>query len=146
MDDVLRTALENLSIQIKEEDATITYDPLPVITVDITQMVRVMQNLISNAIKFHGEKAPEVHISCKDLGNEFQFFVKDNGIGIDPIYKDKIFILFQRLHARDKYEGTGIGLAITKKIVERHGGNIWFDSEVDKGSTFIFTLPKRSLK
>ena len=108
---------------------------------DENQMASLLQNLISNAIKFHDGKDPNVHVSCENKGNEMLFSVSDNGIGIDAEYKDKVFIIFQRLHSRDAYEGTGIGLAVTKKIVERHGGKIWFESEVGKGTTFFFTLP-----
>jgi chemotaxis family two-component system sensor kinase Cph1 len=134
--------MENLSIRIREEKAFITHDPLPTILADDSQMIQVLQNLIGNAIKFHGTEPPMVHISYKDNGTEWRFSVQDNGIGINPEYKDKIFVLFQRLHNRDKYEGTGIGLAICKKIVELHGGKIWFDSRPGSGTTFYFTITK----
>jgi light-regulated signal transduction histidine kinase (bacteriophytochrome) len=108
-------------------------------------MVQVMQNLLSNAFKFHGQEAPRVHVSCETLGREWVFSVRDNGIGIDPRHSDRLFTLFQRLHTRDEYPGTGIGLAISKKIVERHGGKIWFESETGKGTTFYFTIPKEGM-
>ena len=146
MEKVLGQAINNLQLQIKDENATITSDVLPTVLADDAQMMSVLQNLISNAIKFHGDEEAKVHISCIDKGNEYLFSVKDNGIGIDAEYKDKVFVLFQRLHTREKYEGTGIGLAIAKKIVERHGGKIWFESELGKGTTFHFTVPKRSVR
>jgi light-regulated signal transduction histidine kinase (bacteriophytochrome) len=104
-------------------------------------MVQVFQNLIANAIKFRGENHPEVRIGATRLGNEWVFSVSDNGIGINPEYWDKIFEIFKRLHTRDEYPGTGIGLAICRRIVERHGGRIWVESEEGKGSTFFFSLP-----
>ncbi len=146
MEKALEKVLTGLSIKIQEEHATITHDELPMIYADDVQIMQVMQNLISNAIKFHGDKAPIIHIGCEDMGDRFLFSVQDNGIGIDPAYKDKVFVIFQRLHTRDKYEGTGIGLAIAKKIVERHGGKIWFESELGKGTTFFFTIPKGSMR
>ena len=142
MEKVLAKALENLMIRIGENNALITHDHLPTIMADDSQMTQVMQNLIGNAIKFHGTEPPMVHISCKDEGTEWCFSVSDNGIGIDPQYRDKIFVLFQRLHARNEYEGTGIGLAICKKIIELHGGKIWFDSRPGSGTTFYFTVSK----
>lgn len=104
-------------------------------------MTLLLENLLSNAIKFHGEAAPQVRVSAKVLGNEWVFAVEDNGIGIDHRQKDHLFQMFQRLHTREEYPGTGIGLAIAKKIVERHGGHIWFESEVGRGTTFFFTIP-----
>jgi light-regulated signal transduction histidine kinase (bacteriophytochrome) len=106
-----------------------------------TQIGQVFQNLILNGIKYHGEEAPKIYISAMKQGMEWIFSVKDNGIGIDPQYSNRIFEIFKRLNSRDKYPGTGIGLAICKKIVERHGGRIWVESELGKGSTFYFTLP-----
>jgi light-regulated signal transduction histidine kinase (bacteriophytochrome) len=108
---------------------------------DPTQFVQVFQNLIFNGIKFHNEEAPKIHIFATKQGIEWMFSVQDNGIGIDPQYSEKIFEIFKRLHTRDKYSGTGIGLAICKRIVERHGGRIWVESELGKGSAFYFTLP-----
>ena len=114
MEEVLNIVLENLSLRIKEEKASIVRDRLPTILADEVQMMQLLQNLVGNALKFHRNEPPIVHIAYRDHGNEHLFSVKDNGIGIDPAYKDKVFILFQRLHPREKYEGTGIGLAIAK--------------------------------
>jgi signal transduction histidine kinase len=114
---------------------------LPKVSVDRSQMTQVFQNLISNAIKFRGGHRPEIHIGAVRDTNEWVFSVKDNGIGIDPEYTEKIFEIFQRLHIRSEYEGTGIGLAICRRIIERHGGRIWVESEEGKGSVFYFTIP-----
>jgi light-regulated signal transduction histidine kinase (bacteriophytochrome) len=143
MEGVVGQVLKNLTVQIKEDEASITRDRLPTIMADDLQMVQVMQNLVSNAIKFHGEESPKVHISCEEGGKEWVFSVRDNGIGIDPQFRDRLFVLFQRLHPREEYDGTGIGLAVTKKIVERHGGRIWLESELGKGTVFYFTMPRR---
>ena len=144
MEEVLKITMDNLSLQIMEEKAIISHTPLPTIIADDLQMTQLLQNLIGNAIKFHGTDKPEVHISCQNEDTHWLFAIKDNGIGIDPQYKDKIFVLFQRLHNREEYEGTGIGLAISKKIVERHGGRIWFESRPGSGTTFYFTIPKEA--
>ena len=138
---ILNKALSNLKLFIKENNATISHDPLPVVMADSIQLVQVFQNLIINGIKSHSEGAPKIHISVEKKENEWVFSVQDNGIGIDPQYSERIFDIFKRLHTREKYPGTGIGLAICKKIVERHGGLIWVESELGKGSTFYFTLP-----
>lgn len=139
---ILMHALNNLQLVIKETRASITHDPLPVVLADATQITQVFQNLIDNAIKFRGEGViPQIHISAVSLDGMWQFAVRDNGIGIPRDYLDKIFILFERLHGRDAYPGTGLGLALCKRIIERHGGRIWVESEVGKGSTFYFTLP-----
>ena len=138
---VLDQVLSNLELYIKENRATISHDPLPEVMADNTQLAQVFQNLIINGIKFHSEEAPIINISAEKKANEWLFSVKDNGIGIDPQYSEKIFEVFKRLHKKEEYPGTGIGLAICKKIVERHGGRIWVESELGKGSTFYFTLP-----
>ncbi|MEO8613440.1 MAG: ATP-binding protein [Chloroflexota bacterium] len=143
--EVIQETIHNLHAQLKETGATVTYDdPLPTIMADSDQMGRVFQNLISNAIKFHGDAPPHVHISAENCADHWQFAVKDNGIGIEPEYFDRIFIIFQRLHTRREYEGTGIGLAICKRIVERHGGRMWVESEPNIGSTFYFTIPHQN--
>jgi PAS domain S-box-containing protein len=139
---VLGEAIMNLSKAIEENRALVVNDDLPIVRGDASQLRQVFQNLVANAIKFHGADAPRVHISARDLDNEWRFAVNDNGIGIDPQYQDKVFLLFQRLHTRQEYPGTGIGLAVCKRIVERHNGRIWFESQPGKGSTFFFTLPK----
>ena len=138
---ILNQVLSNLDLYIKENKATITFDPLPEVMADNTQMAQVFQNLIANGIKFHSEKAPRIHISAEKKATEWLFSVQDNGIGIDPQYSEKIFEVFKRLHKKEEYPGTGIGLAICKKIVEKHSGRIWVESELGKGSTFYFTLP-----
>ena len=137
---VLSRVLTDLKGTISANNARITHDPLPAVQADRTQLEHLFQNLIGNAIKFHGEKAPEVHIGAESENGHWLFSVADNGIGIDQQYSDKAFAVFQRLHGRGEYAGTGVGLAICKKIVERHGGHIWFESEPGKGSTFYFTL------
>lgn len=141
-EEVLETVLLNLDMAIKEAHAKVTHDPLPVIYADPSQLGQVLQNLISNAIKFtrEGETAA-VHISAKRDGDQFVFSVKDSGIGIEPELFEKVFVIFQRLNPADKYPGTGIGLAVTKKIVERHGGQIWVESTPGQGTTFFFTMP-----
>ena len=138
----LGLALGNLKLAIQDCKARISHDPLPEVIGDEAQLVQLFQNLVGNAIKFHGEKAPFVQISAEPKGNEWVFSVEDNGIGIDPQYAERIFIIFQRLQGRDQYEGTGIGLASCKRIVERHGGRIWVESTPGNGATFFFTLPK----
>jgi PAS domain S-box-containing protein len=143
----LEEALSNLRATIQESGAVVTLDSLPAITTDDTQLVQVFQNLVGNAIKYHGLKAPLVHVSAmKNGGKEWIFSVRDNGLGIDPQYFERIFVLFQRLHGREEFKGTGIGLAICTKIVERLGGRIWVESEPQKGSTFYFALPERDGK
>jgi len=137
----LAESLKNLQIAIDESRALITQDPLPTVLGDGIQLTQVFQNLISNAIKFHGPNSPQIQIKVKKIGQEWQFSVADNGIGIDQEHRERIFVIFQRLHSRERYPGTGIGLAICKKIVERHGGRIWMDSKPGQGTTFYFTLP-----
>ncbi|MGO9614512.1 MAG: sensor histidine kinase [Dissulfurispiraceae bacterium] len=138
--EVLEKAVSNLKITIEESGAIITSDRLPVINADESQLIQVFQNLISNAIKFKGSEVPRIHISAEKKDMEWLFSVKDNGTGIPPQYKDRIFKIFQRLHGRE-YPGVGIGLSLCRRIVERHGGVIWFDSEAGEGTTFYFTIP-----
>ncbi len=138
---VLNQSLNDLKVAIEENGAVVTHDPLPTVMVDKLQLGQIFQNLIGNAIKFRGNEPPRIHVSASRNGNMWTFSVRDNGIGIAPEYAERIFIIFQRLHGRNEYDGTGIGLAICKKIVERHGGRIWAESEVGKGATFYFTLP-----
>ena len=142
MNDLVQRTVVLLKVPIEETGAVITVESLPTIHGDESQITQVMQNLIANAIKFHGEAGPEVHVSGKMGPREWTFAVKDNGIGLDMEYSDRIFLMFQRLHNRDGYPGTGVGLAIAKKIVERHGGRIWVESEEGKGATFFFTISK----
>jgi PAS domain S-box-containing protein len=145
--DALKEALTNLRTTIEASGAVVTHDSLPVITTDDTQLALVFQNLIGNAIKYRSAEVPHVHVSAsKNGGPEWIFSVRDNGLGIDPQYFERIFILFQRLHGRNEFAGTGIGLAICKKIVERLGGRIWVESQPEKGSTFHFALPERNEK
>jgi PAS domain S-box-containing protein len=139
---IFTDALSTLRLVIKETRASITHDQLPVVLCDGTQVTQVFQNIIDNAIKFRKKGiAPEIQITAAPRNGMWQFAIRDNGIGIPPEYTDKIFILFERLHGRDTYPGTGLGLALCKQIIERHGGRIWIDSEVGVGSTFFFTLP-----
>jgi light-regulated signal transduction histidine kinase (bacteriophytochrome) len=138
---VLRQTLLNLRATIQETGAIITHDPLPTVTVDATQLVLLLQNLIGNALKFQGHNSPLVHVSAVKLGNEWQFSVRDNGIGIPAKYLQRIFMIFQRLHNKSKYPGSGMGLALVKRIAERHGGRVWADSKPNKGTTFYFTIP-----
>ncbi|MBI4282351.1 MAG: PAS domain S-box protein [Chloroflexi bacterium] len=133
-------AVANLRAAIEESGAVVTHDALPTVMADALQLAQVFQNLIDNAVKFHGEESPQVHVSAERKGDEWLFSVRDNGIGIDPQYFDRLFVIFQRLHSRSEYPGTGIGLALCKRIVERHGGRIWVESEPGKGATFFFTL------
>ncbi|HOO56755.1 MAG TPA: PAS domain S-box protein [bacterium] len=139
----LAEALANLGALINETDAVITKDDMPRIPADYSQLVQVFQNLVGNAIKFKGDEPPRIHVSAELKDGRWEFSVSDNGIGIESEYKDRIFVIFQRLHAKSAYSGTGIGLALCKRIVERHGGKIWFESEPGKGSVFNFTLPAK---
>ncbi|MBM3933479.1 MAG: PAS domain S-box protein [SAR202 cluster bacterium] len=134
-------AMANLQMAIEESAAQITFDPLPVINGNPTQLVQLFQNLFSNAIKFRGQEKPRIHISVRKSLNEWTSIVKDNGIGIAPEYHNRIFQIFQRLHGKTEYPGMGIGLAICKQIVERMGGRIWLESEMGKGAAFMFTVP-----
>ncbi|HZD44346.1 MAG TPA: ATP-binding protein, partial [Methanomicrobiales archaeon] len=139
--EILEETLSNLRSMIVESGSRITHDPLPVVMVDPPQLRQVFQNLIANAIKYRSESPPSIHVSAERTHGMWKFSVRDNGIGIEPQYFQKIFVIFQRLHGRDKYEGTGIGLALVKRIIERHGGSIWVESDIGRGSTFYFTLP-----
>jgi PAS domain S-box-containing protein len=141
---VVAQARENLTVAIEQSGAKVKVGPLPTVSGDETQLVQLFQNLFDNAIKFRGATPPVVSVSCHDAGNQWEFAVQDNGIGIDPKHQDRIFRLFQRLHSEQEYPGTGIGLAVCKKIVERHGGTIRVESEPGKGSAFIFTLPEQT--
>jgi light-regulated signal transduction histidine kinase (bacteriophytochrome) len=138
---VLQEVLRDLKLAIEGCGAVVTYDPLPTVMADPTQLGQLFQNLIGNAIKFRGEETPRVHIGVTRKNAAWLFSVRDNGIGIDPQYSDRIFTIFQRLHPRERYAGTGVGLAVCRKIVERHGGEIWVVSEAGKGATFYFTMP-----
>lgn len=142
LNECINQAIKNLKVAIDESDAQITCSDLPTIKADKLQMSQLFQNLISNALKYRGNNRPKIHISVTENEHEWQISITDNGIGIDPLYKEKIFIIFQRLHSKSEYSGTGIGLAICKKIVGRHEGRIWVDSEINHGSTFHFTIKK----
>ncbi len=134
----------NLKIAIEEGGATVTHDPLPRVMADGSQLAQLLQNLIGNAIKFRDHRPPHVHVSAERRDGGWQIAVRDNGIGIEPQYVERIFLIFQRLHTRAEYPGTGIGLAICKKIVERHAGRIWVESQPGQGATFYFTLPDKA--
>jgi PAS domain S-box-containing protein len=140
MASVVERTLLNLGQTLSEAGAQVVYDGLPEVLGDENQLVELLQNLIANAIKFHGEDAPRIEVSAELSDGYWTFAVGDNGIGIDPAYKERIFVIFQRLHARSEYPGTGIGLAVCKRIVERHGGRIWVESTAGAGATFLFTL------
>ena len=138
----LDSALENLSAAIEDAEATVTADELPTVLGNSAQLTQLFQNLIENAIKFRSESPPRVHIGAIRSGDLWEFSCSDNGIGVEPQYADRIFLIFQRLHPRDVYPGTGIGLALCRKIVEFHGGQLWLDaSGADQGTTFRWTLP-----
>jgi len=135
-------AIENLKVAIAENDARVDYEALPTVIGDHIQLVQLFQNLIGNAIKYRSSEPPQVRISAESNREESAFCVADNGIGIEPKYHDKVFVIFQRLHGRDERSGMGLGLALCKKIVQRHGGRIWLDSQDGEGSRFHFTLKK----
>lgn len=140
---ILKDVISNLKVTIEEFNATISYSSLPIINADKTQILQLFQNLIANSIKFHGNDLPMIKITASEKDKEWLFSLSDNGIGIDPKYFDRIFLIFQRLHTKEEFPGTGIGLAICKKIVERHGGKIWVESTPGRGSTFYFTITKK---
>ena len=143
METVLDQVAASLRPAIDASGAALTHDPLPTLLADASQMVQLLQNLINNAIKFHGHEPPHVHVSSEKNNGEWVFSVSDNGIGIDPKDAQRIFVIFQRLHTDREYHGTGIGLAVCKKIVERHGGRIWVKSQPGNGSMFQFTIPRK---
>ena len=138
----LAGALANLANAIAESGASVTHSALPRVSVHQVHLQQLFQNLVGNALKYRSEKTPVVHIAAEERNGQWLFSVRDNGIGISPAFHERVFGLFKRLHARDEYSGTGIGLAICKRIVERYGGRIWVESEPDKGWTFFFTLPR----
>jgi light-regulated signal transduction histidine kinase (bacteriophytochrome) len=137
----LRQAMDNLSASIQEVGAEVTHGQLPTVKADPSQLPQLFQNLLGNAIKFHGEAPPKIHVDARRDGDCWQFSVRDNGIGIAPKLHDEIFEVFRRLHTQKQYAGTGIGLAICKKIVDRHGGRIWVESQPGQGAIFYFTIP-----
>jgi len=137
---VLGRALQNLKVAIEESGARVTHDPLPEVMADDRQLEQLFQNLVGNAIKYRGDEPPCVHVRAERSNGSWMFSIKDNGIGIEPQYYERVFLIFQRLHTKKEYSGTGIGLAVCKKIVERHGGRIWVESEPGQGSNFMFTL------
>jgi len=138
---ILQTAVDNLSAAIHERSAVVTWDPLPDIVADPGLLAEVFQNLIANGIKFHTDGAPRVHVSATQRDSEWVFSVRDNGIGIEPRQSHRIFQLFERLHSYDEFPGTGVGLVIAQKILERHNGRIWFESNPGEGATFYFSIP-----
>ncbi len=138
---VFAQTLANLELAIQESGAKVCHEPLPTVSADEVQLGQLFQNLIGNGIKYRREGPLEIHVACKPEGSHWLFSVRDNGIGIEPQYHERIFTIFQRLHAKEQYPGSGIGLAICKKIVERHGGKIWVESDLGEGATFYFTLP-----
>ena len=144
LEEVLKVILSHLQTAVEEKQAQITCHSLPKVMADPLMIGQVFQNLIGNALKYRGREPPKIHISAEKEENQFILSVKDNGIGISSEHLERIFVIFQRLHSRDEYEGTGIGLAIAQKIVHQHGGKIWVESEPGKGSTFYFTLPDYS--
>lgn len=139
--EALTEAIDNLQLTIEENNATILVDQLPTIYGDQHQIIQLFQNLLSNAIKFRREAPPQIHVRAEQRDHEWVFSMQDNGIGIEPEYTKRLFTIFQRLHSKERYPGTGIGLAICKKVIERHGGQIWFTSTPGEGTTFYFTLP-----
>lgn len=143
---VFKQARDNLAKAIEESGALIFTDPLPLVQGDEVQLIQLFQNLVANAIKFRGSEMPQVHVSARKKGHDWVFAIRDNGIGIASEHQERIFTIFQRLHARSEFPGTGIGLAICKKIVNRHGGRIWVESQPGKGSTFYFSIPEEVQK
>jgi PAS domain S-box-containing protein len=147
LNDVMENVLRDCRKTVEEKEASVQWDNLPMIMADRSSMHRLLSNIVNNALKYHAENSqPKVHIKAEETDTTWRILVSDNGIGISPAYGDKIFQIFQRLHTVDEYKGTGIGLAICRKIVENYGGSIWVESEEGKGSTFIFEIPKSSKK
>jgi light-regulated signal transduction histidine kinase (bacteriophytochrome) len=140
--EVLYAATSNLEVAIRENEAVIEHDDLPQVMGDEGQLIQVFQNIIGNAVKFHGKEPPHIRVCAELQGDEWVFSIKDNGIGIDPQFFERIFLVFQRLNGNE-YPGTGIGLSIARKIVQRHGGRMWPESQPGEGSTFYFTVPRR---
>ncbi len=138
---VCGTAVQNLQASIRECEAVVRVGRLPDVMADAAQLTQLFQNLIGNAIKYRNGRRPEIRVAARPRGSQWVFSVQDNGIGIESQYFERIFQMFQRLHTREEYSGTGIGLAICRKIVERHGGRIWVESQPGEGSTFLFTVP-----
>jgi PAS domain S-box-containing protein len=138
---VFDAVVANLQTAIAESGAVVTRGPLPTVRADATQLTQVLQNLIGNGLKYRGLQRPEIRVAAERRADDWLFSVHDNGIGIDPKFAERIFVIFQRLHTREEYPGTGIGLALCKKVVERHGGHIWVESQPGQGATFYFTLP-----
>ena len=134
--------IDNLQVTIQEHDAQVTHDSLPRVWVEAGLFAQLLQNLIGNALKFIKDKVPQIHLSVKEQPESWLFSIKDNGIGIAPEHLERIFGIFQRLHTRKEYAGTGIGLAVCKRIVEYHNGQIWVESKLGEGTTFYFTIPK----
>jgi signal transduction histidine kinase len=145
-DSVLERVRLGLRLDIESSGAVVSNDLLPTVLVDETQIYQLFHNLVANALKYRGEEPPEIHVSARYEESDWLFAVRDNGIGFDPKYAERIFLMFQRLHGRDDYDGTGIGLALCQRIVERHGGRIWAESEEGKGSTFYFTIPGKEVQ
>ncbi len=137
----VEAALESLHLAMEEADATVTHGELPPVTADVGQLTQLFLNLLGNALRFRGEDPPEVRVEAVREGDDWVFSVQDNGLGIASAHQDRVFEIFRRLHSREAYEGTGMGLALCKRIVERHGGRIWVESEEGEGATFRFTLP-----
>lgn len=142
-EDVFNYAVRLVTAAIEESGGAIIRDHLPAVAADASQLVSVFQNLIGNGIKYRNSLSPRIHVSAAEQEDEWLFSVKDNGIGIEAEFAERIFVIFQRLHSQVEYPGTGVGLAICKKVIERHGGSIWVESEPQNGSTFFFTLPTR---
>ena len=141
---IMTEVQENLRFAIEDSRAEIILGDLPIVSGDEHQLLQIFQNLVSNALKYHGERAPIIQVQANSENGHVQFSVKDNGIGIQPKYQDRIFLIFQRLHTQEEIPGTGIGLAICKRIIERHGGRIWMESDGRAGTTFYFTIPEKA--